>query len=235
MPKNKLTIIFGSSGRLSGSIGKLLSGSSLVVKVGRNPLPMDSDDAHLFICHDLALEPFQPEIHPALAELADDRKIDLIFLASAQAPRGKFWELPETEILNVVNSNFLFTILTLRNFLRSKMAQIDSVLVFGSQAATYGGNEITAYASAKAALELFVVGISRELRTEGIRINAISPSVIETDKILSLGEDKLCELRKGAVNSTLPSADDIAWLVADLLSERFRFLSGAVIPITGGR
>jgi len=83
-----------------------------------------------------------------------------------------------------------------------------AVVMLSSMAATIGGaGECVWYAAAKGAIDSLVIGAAREVGKEGVRINAVSPGVIDTD-IQPLG-------RVGRVSSLLPmgragEADEVA-------------------------
>ena len=57
-----------------------------------------------------------------------------------------------------------------------------AVVMLSSMAAPLGGaNECVWYAAAKAGVDAMVIGVSREVAKEGMRVNAITPGVIDTD------------------------------------------------------
>src|SRR5262249_36186323 len=57
-----------------------------------------------------------------------------------------------------------------------------SVVMLSAMAAPLGGaNECVWYAAAKAGVDSMVIGVSREVAKEGIRVNAVTPGVIDTD------------------------------------------------------
>lgn len=56
------------------------------------------------------------------------------------------------------------------------------IVLVSSQAARFGGNRLGPYAASKAAINALTIGLAREVAAEGIRVNAVSPGVIETDQ-----------------------------------------------------
>ena len=98
---------------------------------------------------------------------------------------------------------------------------------------------------ANAALMNFTKGLAQTVAGDGIRVNAINPGPIATERWTTMLEvaakrsgRPLDEIIKGAASSVplgrVGEVDEIADLVAFLCSERAGFLHGAVIPMDGG-
>lgn len=108
-----------------------------------------------------------------------------------------------------------------------------SVVMLSSMAAPLGGaNECVWYAAAKAGVDLMVIGASREVAKEGMRINAVTPGVIDTD-IQPPG-------RVERVTPMLPmgragQADEVAEAILFLLSDGASYINGANLRVSGAR
>ena len=108
-----------------------------------------------------------------------------------------------------------------------------SVVMLSSMAAIIGGaGECVWYAAAKAAVDAMVIGTSREVAKEGMRINAITPGVIDTD-IQPPG-------RIERVGPMLPmgrpgKADEVAEGILFLLSDAASYINGANLRVSGAR
>lgn len=97
------------------------------------------------------------------------------------------------------------------------------------------------YSVAKAALNAFVRGIARPLGKQGVRINAVAPGNILFDGSVwsrklaadSAGVEDM--LQKNVALGKLGSPEDVAHLVAYLVSPRGRFVTGAVWTVDGGQ
>ena len=108
-----------------------------------------------------------------------------------------------------------------------------SVVMLSSMAATIGGaGECVWYAAAKAAVDAMVIGVSREVAKEGMRVNAITPGVIDTD-IQPPG-------RVERVGPQLPmgrpgQASEVAEGILFLLSDAASYINGANLRVSGAR
>lgn len=94
----------------------------------------------------------------------------------------------------------------------------------------------TGYAAAKAAVQGLTRGGARELGKYGITVNAIVPGPIDTD----IMGGKLSDERKQSMSSNIPlervgQPQEIAGLVAFLVSDDSSFVNGTSINIDGGK
>jgi 3-oxoacyl-[acyl-carrier protein] reductase len=89
----------------------------------------------------------------------------------------------------------------------------------------------TAYLGSKAALEQYTKGLAQELAQKGVTVNTISPGFTETGMMLD-------EYRQMGIQLTpmkrLGSPKDIADVVAFIVSEEARWLTGQTIQVGGG-
>ena len=108
-----------------------------------------------------------------------------------------------------------------------------SVVMLSSMAAPLGGaNECVWYAAAKGGIDSAIIGVAREVAQEGMRVNAITPGVIDTD-IQPPG-------RLERVGPLLPmgrpgQADEVAHAILFLLSDEASYINGANLRVSGGR
>jgi NAD(P)-dependent dehydrogenase (short-subunit alcohol dehydrogenase family) len=106
-----------------------------------------------------------------------------------------------------------------------------------SRAAEIGGaGEWVHYAASKGALDSLTIGAARELAASGIRVNAVSPGLIETDLHARAGlPDRLTRLVSGVPMGRTGSAGEVAEAVLWLASDAASYITGVIIPISGGR
>ena len=108
-----------------------------------------------------------------------------------------------------------------------------SIVLISSMAATLGGaNECVWYAAAKGAIDSVTIGLAREVGNEGIRVNAVSPGMIDTD-IQPPGrmERLLPMLPMGRAGQP----EEVAEAVMYLLSDAAAYVNGANLRVSGAR
>jgi NAD(P)-dependent dehydrogenase (short-subunit alcohol dehydrogenase family) len=80
------------------------------------------------------------------------------------------------------------------------------------------------------------VGLSKEVATEGIRVNAVRPGIIDTEIHASGGQPG----RAAAMRDVVPmkregTADEVARAILWLLSNEATYITGALLNVSGGR
>lgn len=142
------------------------------------------------------------------------------------------WE--RTLSVNATGS-FLAAREAVRRMLRH--AQGGAIVNMSSMAAPLGAaNEFVDYAASKGAVESMTIGLSREVAAYGIRVNAIRPGLIDTDMQKASGEpDRLSRLMATVPMGRAGRADEVAAAAIWLLSDAASYVTGAILPVTGGR
>ncbi|MDH4062238.1 MAG: SDR family oxidoreductase [Aquincola sp.] len=112
-----------------------------------------------------------------------------------------------------------------------------AIVNLSSVAAKLGGpGWYVDYAASKGAIDTFTVGLAREVATEGIRVNAVRPGIIDTDIHASGGQPDRAHQSTALIPMQRPgTADEVAEAVQWLLSDAARYTTGAIIDVSGGR
>ena len=112
-----------------------------------------------------------------------------------------------------------------------------SIINLSSIAAKLGApGQYVDYAAAKGAIDVFTIGLSKEVGAEGIRVNAVRPGVIKTEIHASGGEPGRAE----RIGATAPlgragEPEEIARAILWLASDEATYVSGALLDVSGGR
>jgi NAD(P)-dependent dehydrogenase (short-subunit alcohol dehydrogenase family) len=112
-----------------------------------------------------------------------------------------------------------------------------AIVNISSLAARIGGaGEWVHYAAAKGAVNSFTIGAAREVATEGIRINCVSPGLIETELHARNGvPDRLDRLKNTIPMERAGTAEEVAAAVSWLLSDSAAYITGTIMEVGGGR
>jgi 3-oxoacyl-[acyl-carrier protein] reductase len=112
-----------------------------------------------------------------------------------------------------------------------------SIVHISSIAHSNGGANL-AYGSAKGGVATLTYGMAQQLGPHGIRVNAVAPGIIDTPMVRNGFAQQFNALVEGAAQRTplgrLGRPEDVANVIAFLLSDGAAFVTGALIPITGG-
>ncbi len=103
-------------------------------------------------------------------------------------------------------------------------------------ARTGGAGEWVPYAASKGAINTFTIGLAREAATEGVRVNAVAPGLVETGLHAANGEPgRLARLRPTIPMQRAGKPEEIAAAVLWLLSPEASYVTGSILEIGGGR
>ena len=92
------------------------------------------------------------------------------------------------------------------------------------------------YAAAKGAIDVFTLGLAKEVGPEGIRVNAVRPGLIDTEIHASGGlPNRARELAHLVPMQRAGTAEEVARAIVWLMSEDSSYTTGSVIDVTGGR
>jgi NAD(P)-dependent dehydrogenase (short-subunit alcohol dehydrogenase family) len=112
-----------------------------------------------------------------------------------------------------------------------------AIVNLSSAAALFGGaGQYLDYAAAKGAIDVFTLGLAREVAAEGIRVNAVRPGIIATDIHASGGmPDRVAQLRDQLPMKREGTPREVAQAIAWLISDEASYTNGTVLNVTGGR
>ncbi|MGC2327915.1 MAG: SDR family oxidoreductase [Candidatus Sulfotelmatobacter sp.] len=112
-----------------------------------------------------------------------------------------------------------------------------AIVNISSRAAHTGSaGEWVHYAASKGAIDSFTIGLAREVATEGIRVNAVAPGLIDTGLHAANGEPGRVQRLMGSIpmgraGSPAEVAEGVLWLLSPAAS----YTAGAILEMGGGR
>jgi NAD(P)-dependent dehydrogenase (short-subunit alcohol dehydrogenase family) len=113
-----------------------------------------------------------------------------------------------------------------------------SIVNISSVAASTGSpGEYVWYAASKGAIDSMTIGLAKELASEGVQVNAITPGLIDTEiHALSTQDAGRIERIRPLIPLARPgAAEEVAAAVLFLMSEEASYITGANLRVSGGR
>ena len=150
-------------------------------------------------------------------------------------------EMSAQRLQRIFQTNVLGSMLCAREAVRRMSTRHGgaggAIVNLSSVAATLGSpGQYVDYAASKAAIDTFTVGLAREVATEGIRVNAVRPGIIDTDIHASGGQPDRAQRLASTIPMQRPGrADEVAHAVMWLLSDQASYTTGAILDVGGGR
>lgn len=160
-------------------------------------------------------------------------RLDIVVNNAGSNSHIRCGDLIPAEWHRVLDTNLTATYLVIRGVL-PQLHEGSSVINIGSGVALRGMPAGMHYTASKAG----VIGMSRalckELGPRGIRVNVLSPGIIETDLATRLSPPQRKTYEAMAAFGRLGQPDEIAGAVLFLASDLSRFVSGANLDVNGG-
>jgi NAD(P)-dependent dehydrogenase (short-subunit alcohol dehydrogenase family) len=112
-----------------------------------------------------------------------------------------------------------------------------AIVNLSSAAARIGSpGQYVDYAAAKGAIDVFTMGLAKEVALEGIRVNAVRPGIIATELHASGGTpDRAAQMAPMVPMQRAGSAEECAEAILWLMSAQSSYTTGTVLDVTGGR
>jgi len=246
----KRAFVTGGTKGMGAAIVRRLRQSGATVFTAARTFPQDLGLAESFFQADLST----PEGVKCVVEkvLSSIGTIDVLVnnVGGTSAPNGGVLALDDYHWQQALNDNLLAAVRLDRAFLPGMIWQGSGVIIHvASIQRTFPLYQSTvAYAAAKAALANYSKNLSNEVSPKGVRVITVSPGFIETEAaarmIEGLAKTNRTDFetaRQGLIDSLggIPmnrpgTPDEVAELVAFLVSERSPYINGTEIVIDGG-
>lgn len=162
-------------------------------------------------------------------------RIDILVNNAGITRDNLLLRMKDDEWDNVIDTNLRSAYLLTKAVLRPMMKARGGRIVNISSVVGLSGNAGQAnYAAAKAGLLGFSRSVAREMASRGITCNVVAPGFVETDITAALGDD----VKRGALGAIplgrFGRPEDVAAVVAFLVSDAAGYLTGQTLAVDGG-
>ncbi len=178
------------------------------------------------------------EVERVVAQVLEQwGRIDILVNNAGIAGRSATtWELTDEDWLSVPNVNLSGTFYCTRAVLPAMRRQgYGRIVNLASIAGKEGNPQAVPYSASKAGVIGLTKAVAKEVATEGILVNCVTPAVIRTDILRQVSDEfvqyMLSKIPMRRAGEPAEVAELVAWLASDACS----FSTGAVFDISGGR
>ncbi len=239
--QGKTILVTGASSGIGQSVAIECSkmGATVVI-TGRNKdrlqetYEMLEGSGHIQIPADLSS-------YPEIEKLVDEcPKVDGVSHNAGIAKIIPVKRISQENLEEIVGTNAFGPILLTQLLVRKKKINTNGSIVFtsslsGVYCVHYGESM---YAASKGALSGFAKGAALELAAQGIRVNCVNPSIIQTNIFKNEGEiisdEQMQEKIQNYPLKRLGVTTDVSWAHIFFLSDASTWITGINLPIDGG-
>jgi NAD(P)-dependent dehydrogenase (short-subunit alcohol dehydrogenase family) len=164
---------------------------------------------------------------------AQKGRIDVLFANAGGGEMVVMGSITEEQVDNVFATNVKGTLFTVQKAL-PLFTNGGSIIMTGSIAGSKGVPLFTVYNASKAALRSFARTWTADLKGRNIRVNVVSPGVIDTPALATLPKEGIAQLAAGIPMGRVGSSDEVAKAAVFLASDDSSFVSGIELFVDGG-
>ena len=179
--------------------------------------------------------------HPDSVKIAVDKavsvlgQIDVLICNAAIADYGLITDIDISRWEEVINTDLSGVFYCIRHVLPAMISRKSGcIITVGSMWGEVGASCEAAYSAAKAGVIGLTKAIAKEAGPSGVRVNCVSPGMIDTEMNASVSEDAVSMIVDDTPLCRTGTPGDVAKTMLFLASDDASFITGQVISVNGG-
>lgn len=161
--------------------------------------------------------------------------IDVLIYNAGISQTGVFDLFTEDDYHRIMDTNFGGLFYTSKLVSKSMISNKKGIIIaISSMWGQTGASCEALYSASKGAIDSYVKSLAKELGPSGIRVNAVSPGVINTDMLNCYSDEDKKLLAEETPLNRLGTPEDIANMVFYLASDDASFITGQIFGVNGG-
>lgn len=240
---SKVAIITGASRGIGRSIALELAKSGISVAINYN----SSEEQAKELLYQIKILKQSANIYKAdvaneheVSEMihkieSDFGNIDIAINNAGISQIGLFTDMTSSELDRMISVNLIGAMNVSKAVLPSMINyKRGNIINISSMWGEVGASCEVVYSATKAGLIGFTKALAKEVGPSGIRVNCVSPGVIDTEMNSELSKDDLKELLNDIPLDRIGTPDDISKAVKFLISDSASYITGQVLSVNGG-
>lgn len=160
-------------------------------------------------------------------------KVDILINNAGISEYKMFIDESDEDWNKIINTNLYSAFAMSQEVLKSMLKNKEGCIInISSVWGMVGASMEVLYSISKAGMDGLTKALAKEYGTSNIRVNSISPGVIDTDMNKNLSEEELNELKEEIPLEKIGKPRDIAKCVKWLINDSYT--TGQIISINGG-
>ncbi|MGN0527082.1 MAG: elongation factor P 5-aminopentanone reductase [Acutalibacteraceae bacterium] len=242
MKNNKVALVTGGAKGIGAAVCRALAKDGYTLAVNYNSSETEAHSLKKELSLITHIEVFK-------ADISDSKEVNKMFsdientLGNVSvlvnnagiSEQALFTDITDGMWSKMINTNLSSAFYCSRRALKNMINEKNGVIInIASMWGEVGGSLEVHYSVSKAGLIGLTKALAKEVGLSGIRVNAVSPGVIETDMMAHFSEKDKNALKEETPLNTLGTSDDVANAVSFLASEKAKYITGQVLGVNGG-
>ena len=242
MKENKVALVTGGAKGIGAAVCRALAKDGYALAINYNSSKKEAESLKRELSAVTDVEIFK-------ADVSDSKEVDAMFSRienrlgnvsvlvnnAGISEQALFTDITDDMWSKMINTNLSGAFYCSRRALKNMINEKSGVIInIASMWGEVGGSLEVHYSASKAGLIGLTKALAKEVGLSGIRVNAVSPGVIETDMMAHFTETDKNTLKDETPLNKLGTPKDVANAVSFLASERAEFITGQIISVNGG-